>query len=181
MDSGLIFRLIRIFCGVYCILCKPDLKIPLEFQWKQDFPPNSYLSKSTRHARIGKSTYYARLKYLEIDQGKDAEETYLNAEQMKLMEDLNKHIRELTGAVHCIEIAIKQRRNCKVSPHPSFSSIIKTYGSATIELSHQDGAVDLPPKLNRTNPYQSLPKVHFESHKCKDTPCNQDCTKFGHY
>jgi hypothetical protein len=34
---------------------------------------------------IGKSTYYARLKNLEIDPCFDAEETYLNAEQMKLM------------------------------------------------------------------------------------------------
>jgi len=50
---------------------------------------------------IGKSTYDARLKYLEIDPCKDAEETYLNAQQMKLMEDLNEHIRELTGAVQC--------------------------------------------------------------------------------
>ena len=41
--------------------------------------------KSTRHARIEKSTYYARLKYLEIDPTKDAEGTYLNAEQIKLM------------------------------------------------------------------------------------------------
>jgi hypothetical protein len=86
MDSGVIFRLIRILCGVYYILCKPDLKIPLEFQWKQDFPPNSNNRKSSRHARIGKSTYYPRLKYLEIDPSKDAEGTYFNAEQMKLIE-----------------------------------------------------------------------------------------------
>ena len=33
MDSGVIFRSIRILCAVYYILCKPDLKIPLEFQW----------------------------------------------------------------------------------------------------------------------------------------------------
>ena len=57
--------------------------------------------KSTRHARIGKSTYYTRLNYLEIDPSFDAEETYLNAEQMKVMEDLNEHIQELTGAVQC--------------------------------------------------------------------------------
>ena len=57
--------------------------------------------KSTKYARIEKSTYDARLKYLGIDLCKDAEETYLNAQQMKLMEDLNEHIRESTGAVQC--------------------------------------------------------------------------------
>jgi hypothetical protein len=34
---------------------------------------------------IGKSTYYDKLKYLKIDPTKDAEGTYLNAEQIKLM------------------------------------------------------------------------------------------------
>jgi hypothetical protein len=34
---------------------------------------------------IGKSTYYDRLKYLKSDPTKDAEGTYLNAEQIKLM------------------------------------------------------------------------------------------------
>ena len=106
MDSGVIFRLIRILCGVWYILCKPDLKIPLEFQWKQDFPPWGDNRKSTRYARIGKSTYYHRLKYLEIIPSFDAEETYLNAEQMKLMEDLNEHIRELTGAVQCLSCGL---------------------------------------------------------------------------
>ena len=35
---------------------------------------------------IGKSTYDARLKYLKIDPSKDAEKTYFNAEQEKLMD-----------------------------------------------------------------------------------------------
>jgi hypothetical protein len=43
---------------------------------------------------IEKSTYYNRLKYLEIEPSRDAEGTYLSAEQMKLMEDLNEHIRK---------------------------------------------------------------------------------------
>jgi predicted RND superfamily exporter protein len=43
---------------------------------------------------IEKSTYYNRLKYLGIEASRDTEGTYLNAEQMKLMEDLNEHIRQ---------------------------------------------------------------------------------------
>jgi len=78
VDSGLIFQLIRILCCVYCILCKPTLKNPLEFQWKQNFPPWGDNPKSTRHARNIKSTYYERLKYLKSDPSKDAERTYLN-------------------------------------------------------------------------------------------------------
>lgn len=35
---------------------------------------------------IGKSTYDARLKYLKSDPCKDAEKTYFNAEQVKLMD-----------------------------------------------------------------------------------------------
>jgi len=42
---------------------------------------------------IGISTYYNRLKYLEIEPSRDAEGTYLSAEQMKLMEQLNEHIK----------------------------------------------------------------------------------------
>jgi len=43
---------------------------------------------------IEKSTYYNRLKYLEIEPSRDDDGPYLNAEQMKLMEDLNEHIRK---------------------------------------------------------------------------------------
>ncbi|MEG3939876.1 hypothetical protein QT995_17160 [Microcoleus sp. S36b_A3] len=43
---------------------------------------------------IGTSTYYNRLKYLGIEASKDADGAYLNAEQMKLMEELNEHIKE---------------------------------------------------------------------------------------
>jgi hypothetical protein len=43
---------------------------------------------------IKKSPYYERLRFLGIKANKDAEGTYLNAEQMKLMEELDKHIRE---------------------------------------------------------------------------------------
>ncbi|MEG4034555.1 hypothetical protein QUA03_12090 [Microcoleus sp. S36b_A4] len=43
---------------------------------------------------IGTSTYYDRLKFLGIKANKDEEGTYLNAEQMKLMEDLSEHIKE---------------------------------------------------------------------------------------
>lgn len=42
---------------------------------------------------IGSSTYYNRLKHLGIEASKDAEGPYLNAEQMKLMEDLSEHIK----------------------------------------------------------------------------------------
>jgi len=71
MDSGVIFRSIRILSAVYYILCKPDLKIPLEFQWipmekgRTTFGRQSQIYKILS---IGKSTYDARLKYLEIDQ-----------------------------------------------------------------------------------------------------------------
>src|SRR4028119_1901209 len=43
---------------------------------------------------IERSTYYNRLKYLEIEPSRDDEGPYLNAEQMKLMEELNEHIRK---------------------------------------------------------------------------------------
>lgn len=43
---------------------------------------------------IGTSTYYNRLKYLGIEASKDGDGAYLNAEQMKLMEELNEHIKE---------------------------------------------------------------------------------------
>lgn len=43
---------------------------------------------------IGSSTYYNRLSHLKIEASKDEEGPYLNAEQMKLMEDLNEHIKE---------------------------------------------------------------------------------------
>lgn len=43
---------------------------------------------------IEKTTYYNRLRFLEIEPSKDSEGTYLNAEQMQIMEDLNEHIRE---------------------------------------------------------------------------------------
>jgi hypothetical protein len=42
---------------------------------------------------IEKSTYYNRLKYLEIEPSRDAEGAYLSAEQMKLMSELNEHIK----------------------------------------------------------------------------------------
>ncbi|MEG5236995.1 hypothetical protein [Microcoleus sp. AT9b-C3] len=43
---------------------------------------------------IGTSTYYNRLKYLGIEASRDADGPYLNAEQMKLMEELSEHIRQ---------------------------------------------------------------------------------------
>lgn len=43
---------------------------------------------------IGSSTYYNRLSHLGIEASKDEEGVYLNAEQMKLMEDLNEHIKQ---------------------------------------------------------------------------------------
>jgi hypothetical protein len=43
---------------------------------------------------IKKSPYYDRLRFLGIKANKDEEGTYLNAEQMKLMQDLDNHIRE---------------------------------------------------------------------------------------
>ena len=70
MDSSVIFRSIRILCAVYYILCKPDLKIPLEFQWIPVETGRTTLgqqSQITKVLSIGKSTYDARLKYLEID------------------------------------------------------------------------------------------------------------------
>ncbi|MEG4912242.1 hypothetical protein [Microcoleus sp. B7-D4] len=42
---------------------------------------------------IGSSTYYNRLKHLGIEASKDEDGPYLNAEQMKLMEDLSEHIK----------------------------------------------------------------------------------------
>jgi hypothetical protein len=43
---------------------------------------------------IGTSTYYNRLKYLEIEPSQDDEGPYLTQEQKKLIEDLNEHIRK---------------------------------------------------------------------------------------
>lgn len=43
---------------------------------------------------IGSTTYYNRLSHLKIEASKDGEGPYLNAEQMKLMEDLNEHIKQ---------------------------------------------------------------------------------------
>lgn len=43
---------------------------------------------------IKKSQYYDRLKFLGIKASKDAEGTYLSAERMKVMEELDEHIRE---------------------------------------------------------------------------------------
>jgi hypothetical protein len=43
---------------------------------------------------IKKTPYYERLRFLGIKAERDEEGTYLNAEQMKLMQDLDKHIRQ---------------------------------------------------------------------------------------
>ncbi|MEG3959994.1 hypothetical protein [Microcoleus sp. herbarium2] len=43
---------------------------------------------------IGTSTYYNRLKYLEIEPSRDAEGPYLTQHQMKEMEELNEHIKK---------------------------------------------------------------------------------------
>jgi hypothetical protein len=43
---------------------------------------------------IEKSTYYNRLKYLEIEPSRDDEGPYLTQDQKKLMQELNEHIRE---------------------------------------------------------------------------------------
>ena len=42
---------------------------------------------------IGTSTYYNRLKYLEIEPSQDEEGPYLTQEQKKLVEELNEHIK----------------------------------------------------------------------------------------
>ena len=42
---------------------------------------------------IEKSTYYNRLKYLEIEPSRDAEGPYLTQEQVGLMQELNEHIK----------------------------------------------------------------------------------------
>ena len=42
---------------------------------------------------IEKTTYYNRLKFLEIEPNKDSEGTYLSTEQMEVMEELSQHIR----------------------------------------------------------------------------------------
>ena len=43
---------------------------------------------------IGSTTYYNRLSHLGIEASKDEEGMYLTAEQMKLMEELNQHIKQ---------------------------------------------------------------------------------------
>ena len=43
---------------------------------------------------IKDTTYYKRLTHLNIKPSKDEEGTYITAEQMQVMEDLNQHIRE---------------------------------------------------------------------------------------
>jgi len=43
---------------------------------------------------IEKSTYYNRLKYLEIEPSRDDEGPYLTQDQRKLMQELNEHIRK---------------------------------------------------------------------------------------
>ena len=43
---------------------------------------------------IGKSTYYNRLSFLDIEPSKDSEGTYLTNEQMQEMEELSEHIRK---------------------------------------------------------------------------------------
>lgn len=43
---------------------------------------------------IGSTTYYNRLGHLGIEASKDEEGVYLNAEQMKIMEDLSEHIKQ---------------------------------------------------------------------------------------
>lgn len=43
---------------------------------------------------IGSTTYYNRLSHLGIEASKDEEGVYLNPEQMKLMEELNEHIKQ---------------------------------------------------------------------------------------
>ena len=43
---------------------------------------------------IGTSTYYNRIKYLEIEPSRDDEGPYLTQHQMKEMEDLNEHIKK---------------------------------------------------------------------------------------
>lgn len=43
---------------------------------------------------IGSTTYYNRLNHLGIEASKDEEGVYLNPDQMKLMEELNEHIKQ---------------------------------------------------------------------------------------
>ncbi|MDP8934567.1 MAG: hypothetical protein M3N42_10605, partial [Cyanobacteriota bacterium] len=59
-----------------------------------EFSTKWRLEQICEELSIGTSTYYNRLKYLEIEPSRDDEGTYLNAEQMKLMEELNEHIRK---------------------------------------------------------------------------------------
>lgn len=55
-------------------------------KWRQD--------KVCEDLGIKQTTYYNRLKFLEIEPSKDEEGTYLSGEQMKMMWELDEHIRE---------------------------------------------------------------------------------------
>jgi hypothetical protein len=53
---------------------------------EKGLPTKRKPGKTQETLSIKKSTYYRRLKYLEIEPSKDAERTYFNAEQVKLMD-----------------------------------------------------------------------------------------------
>jgi hypothetical protein len=65
-----------------------------------EIPMTTELSTKWRFEQISeklsieKTTYYNRLKFLEIEPNKDSEGTYLSTEQMEVMEELSQHIRE---------------------------------------------------------------------------------------
>ena len=68
---------------------------------------------------IGTSTYYNRLKYLEIEPSRDDEGPYLTQHQMKEMEDLNEHIKK-TGKTRGFrdggELAISENSDLVSAP-----------------------------------------------------------------
>jgi len=59
-----------------------------------ELSPKWRLKQIYEELNIERSTYYNRLKYLEIEPAQDDEGPYLNAEQMKMMSDLNEHIKK---------------------------------------------------------------------------------------
>jgi hypothetical protein len=86
VDSGSIVRFVAGFFAVYTTYyVNLILKIPMTTELSTKRRPDEICEV----LGIGKSTYYDRLKFLGIKASKD-----LNSEQMRLMEELNEHIRE---------------------------------------------------------------------------------------
>jgi hypothetical protein len=65
----------------------------MEFKMTEELSTKQRPDEICKTLGIGTTTYYNRLEHLGIEASKDEEGVYLNAEQMKRMEELHEHIK----------------------------------------------------------------------------------------